>query len=157
MHIRSAEPADYGPIIAVVDEWWGGRQMRDMLPKLFFVHFRDTSFVAVEEGEAIAFLVGFCSQAYADEAYIHFVGVHPAHRRRGLGEALYDRFFEAARGRGRTLVRCVTSPVNAGSIAFHRRMGFDIEPGEPGPGGVEVARDYDGRGGDRVLFFRRIG
>jgi hypothetical protein len=35
-----------------------------MLPKLFFVHVRDTSFVAEDGGELSAFLCGFRSQTY---------------------------------------------------------------------------------------------
>jgi hypothetical protein len=43
--IRHISPADYSAIIAVLDEWWGGRQMSAMLPKLFFTHFCDTTFI----------------------------------------------------------------------------------------------------------------
>ena len=46
MQIRHAKPSDYGRVIGVVNTWWGGREMAPMLPKLFFVHFEDTSFVA---------------------------------------------------------------------------------------------------------------
>ncbi|MFZ1881018.1 MAG: GNAT family N-acetyltransferase, partial [Gaiellaceae bacterium] len=83
--IRHAEPADHARVVAVVDAWWGGRPMAAMLPKLFFVHFRDTSFVADDDGELAAFLCGFRSQTFADEAYIHFVGVDPSRRGSGLG------------------------------------------------------------------------
>ena len=31
--IRNAEPSDYLPIISVINAWWGGRNMADMLPK----------------------------------------------------------------------------------------------------------------------------
>ena len=91
MPIRHAEPDDYAQAIAVVDEWWGGREMAAMLPKLFFVHFRDTSFVAEDDGALAGFLCGFRSQTFDDEAYIHFVGVDPAHRGGGLGRALDER------------------------------------------------------------------
>jgi hypothetical protein len=37
--VRNARSADYDRIAPLVDEWWGGRQMLDMLPRLFFVHF----------------------------------------------------------------------------------------------------------------------
>ena len=57
--------------------------MAAMLPKLFFVHFRDTSFVAEDDGALAGFLCGFRSQTFPDEAYIHFVGVDPAHARLG--------------------------------------------------------------------------
>ena len=114
MLIRHAEPADYGAVIGVIDEWWGGREMAAMLPKLFFVHFRDTSFVAEEDGKVVGFLCGFRSQTFDDEAYIHFVGVDPRARAQGLGRALYERFFAAVAPR--SIVRAVTAPVNERSV-----------------------------------------
>ena len=80
--------------------------MADMLPKLFFQHFQDTSFVVEENGQLVAFLVGFVSQTDADEAYIHFVGVHPEYRRHELARRLYDRFFTVVQDRGRNVVMC---------------------------------------------------
>lgn len=152
LNLRHAEASDYAPIISVINDWWGGRQMADMLPKLFFVHFRDTSFVIEREGERVAFLIGFQSQTDPEQAYIHFVGVHPDYRKDGLGRQLYERFFEAARARGCKVVRCVTSPVNKTSIGFHLKMGFQPEPGDATSDGIPVHQNYDGRGEDRVLF-----
>jgi ribosomal protein S18 acetylase RimI-like enzyme len=154
--LRHAEPEDYQPIIAVLDEWWGGRHMAAMLPKLFFVHFRPTSFVAEDEGRIVGFLCGFVSQTLPTEAYTHFVGVHPGYRFQGLGRALYERFFVAARQLGCDTVRCVTSPVNRGSVAFHRSLDFVVERSETSIDGVPVAVNYDGAGGDRVLFSRPL-
>lgn len=145
--IRDAEPDDHARVIAVLDEWWGGRQMGDMLPRLFFVHFRGTSFVAERDGELAGFLVGFLSQSQPDAAYVHFVGVSPDERGSGLGRDLYERFFTAVRAEGRTRVSCVTSPRNAGSLAFHQAIGF--EPGPPKAG-------YDGPGEDRVVLTRSL-
>ena len=128
--------------------WWGGREMAPILPKLFFIHFEGTSFVAEDsDGRLVAFLIGFLSQTDADEAYIHFVGVTPEDRGDGLGRALYERFFEEARTNGRTVVRCVTSPVNEGSLAFHEAMGFEVE---------RVVEDYDGPGEDRALLVKQL-
>ena len=119
-----------------------------MLPKLFFIHFEGTSFVAeAADGELLGFVCGFFSQTSAEEAYIHFVGVTPEDRGEGLGRALYERFFEEARGNGRRLVRCVTSPVNEESLAFHEAMGFEVE---------RVVEDYDGPGEDRALLVKRL-
>ena len=143
--IRHAEPGDYPEVIAVVDDWWGGRAMAAMLPKLFFVHFRDTSFVAEEDGRIVGFLCGFRSQTHEDEAYIHFVGVDPAHRGSGLGRELYQRFFEAVAPR--SIVRAVTAPANKRSVAFHQALGFEVE---------RVDGDYDGRGEARVLLKKRL-
>ena len=147
MRIRNAEPSDHASVAAVIDDWWGGRAMRDMLPRLFFTHFRDTSFVAEEGGELAGFLCGFLSQTYPDQAYCHFVGVAPAHRKSGLASDLYAHLFDAARAAGRSSVHCVTSPKNTGSIAFHTRIGFEVAAEVPG---------YDGSGESRVLLQRRL-
>lgn len=146
--IRHAQPSDYGRVIQHVNAWWDGREMAPMLPQLFFVHFEGTSFVAeAEDGTLAGFIVGFLSQTDPREAYVHFVGVSPEARGSGLGRALYERFFAAASDDGRTLVRCVTSPVNESSVAFHRALGFDVD---------RVAKDYDGPGEDRVLLLKRL-
>lgn len=127
MQVRHVRSSDYVDINAVVDDWWGGRHVADKLQLLFFDHFQNTSFVIEEHGQIVAFLIGFLSQSRSDEAYIHFVGVHPEHRHRGLARQLYELFFASARKQGRRWIRCVTSPVNTDSIAFHTRLGFAIE------------------------------
>ena len=122
--------------------------MAPMLPKLFFIHFEGTSFVAEsKDGELAGFVCGFLSQTADDEAYIHFVGVDPEARGSGLGRALYERFFEEVRASGRSVVRCVTSPANERSVAFHESLGFEVE---------RVVPDYDGPGEDRALLVRRL-
>jgi ribosomal protein S18 acetylase RimI-like enzyme len=135
-------------VIGRVNVWWGGREMAPMLPKLFFLHFEGTSFVAEdEEGDLTGFVCGFLSQTNSDEAYIHFVGISPDHRGKGLGRTLYERFFDEVRAQGRSVVRCVTSPVNERSVAFHEALGFEVE---------RVAEDYDGPGEDRILLVKRL-
>jgi ribosomal protein S18 acetylase RimI-like enzyme len=145
--IRHAQPSDYGRVIQHLNAWWGGREMAPMLPQLFFLHFEGTSFVA-EQGEDLAgFLCGFLSQTDEDEAYIHFVGVAPERRGEGIGRILYERFFDEVRSQGRSVVRCVTSPANEASVAFHDALGFEVD---------RVAEDYDGPGEDRVLLLKRL-
>ena len=122
--LRYLEETDFQPIIQVVDDWWGGRSVAVLLQKLFFVHFRPTSFVVEENGAIQGFLVGFRSQTTPTQAYIHFMGTHPQHRGKGIGRRLYQHFFEVVSALGCTEVLCITSPVNKGSIAFHRHMGF---------------------------------
>ena len=154
--IRLLRPSDHAPVIAVIDQWWGGRPMAGMLPRLFFDHFTDTSFAADRDDVLAGFLVGFMSPARPGEAYIHFVGVHPEERSHGLVRRLYTTFFDAVGARGCNRVRAVTSPVNTGSVAFHRRMGFRLEPGDATVGDIPVATGYDGPGQDRVRFVRDL-
>lgn len=154
--IRRARESDHELLIGRVNEWWGGRDMAPLLPRLFFQHFRDTGLVAESGGDLVGFVIGFASQAEPGVAYIHFVGVDPGHRGGGLGAELYERFFALALERGCTEVRCVTSPVNTGSIAFHRRMGFAPDPGDAESDGTPYQTDYDGPGEHRVRFRRQL-
>jgi predicted GNAT superfamily acetyltransferase len=138
MPLRQLLPSDRERILTVVDRWWG-RPMVGLLPPPFFVHFRDTSFVIEREGELVAFLIGFLSQANADEAYVHAIGVSPSERRSGLGRLLYQRFVDVAARCGRRRVCAITSPANAGSIAFHRELGFTV--GTPTGDGPDARAD----------------
>jgi GNAT superfamily N-acetyltransferase len=154
--LRHVEVKDYVPIIQIIDEWWGGRPMAGMLHRLFFEHFQPTSFVIEKGAEIQGFLVGFRSQTVPTQAYIHFVGVHPAMRGQGIGRRLYEHFFEVVCQLGCSEARAITSPVNKGSIAFHTSMGFALLPGDAHIDGVAVTTNYDGRGNDRVLFRRDL-
>jgi ribosomal protein S18 acetylase RimI-like enzyme len=162
-----ARPEDYDAIAAVVNDWWGGRNILPALPRLFLDHFHRTSLVidppggpdeggpgaggrpaeAAAPGAPLAFLIGILSPAQAELAYIHFVGVAPAVRGRGVARQLYAEFFDLARADGRRAVSAITAPVNTGSIAFHRSLGFEVT----GP-----VADYEGPGRDYVLFRRAL-
>jgi ribosomal protein S18 acetylase RimI-like enzyme len=148
---RAARPDDYDTIIMLVDDWWG-RPIAGALQRVFLDHFFLTSLVAESpdgDGEPrfVGFLVGFPSPADDTTAYIHFVGVDPARRHTGLGRALYQKFFDDMRAVGRTEVHAVTSPVNVGSIEFHRSMGFSV---------LGPIVDYNGAGADAVVFSRAL-
>ncbi|MDQ0416683.1 GNAT superfamily N-acetyltransferase [Croceifilum oryzae] len=156
MKIRPVEKSDYYKVISVIDDWWGGRQVADMLPKLFFDHFKDTSFVIDEDHDVLAFLIGFISQSNPQEAYIHFVGVHPDYRKEGLAKKLYEEFFKIVKEKNCRMIHCVTSPINQVSIAFHHKMGFSMVEGNDTVQGVPVHKNYDGRGQDRVLFVKEF-
>ncbi len=156
MTIRPITEQDYPPVISVLNDWWGGRRMSDMLPRLFFKHFQQTSFIAEENGVIQGFLVGFISQSHPDQAYIHFVGIHPDHRKGGMGKGLYKKFFDTVKNHGCKTVHLVTSPDNTNSIAYHAKMGFMIEKGNAEANGVLIHTDYDGPREDRVLFLKEL-
>ncbi len=156
MTLRSAQPADHDAIISALPEWWGGRDLTAMLPKLFLNHFNETSFVVEKGCEIIGFLIGFISPSLEREAYVHFMGVHPDFRKKGVGKALYDRFFDICRTNGRSIVRACTSPVNRDSVKFHRRIGFQLESGDDEIDGLPVTSDYNRPGDHKVLFIKII-
>ena len=132
MRFRPATAADQAAIIAVMPDWWGGRDITALLQPLFLAHFASTSLIAEDdEGAMAGFLVGFPSVDDPRDAYVHFIGVRPDQRGSGLGRELHERFASAMADRGVTTVRCVTNPINAASIAFHQEIGFEIESTDP--------------------------
>jgi ribosomal protein S18 acetylase RimI-like enzyme len=151
--IRPARLTDHPRIVAVVDDWWGGRRMAALLPSLFLEHFAGTSLTAEDAaGELVGFLVGFDSPDHPGESYVHFVGVSPVRRGAGLGRALHDRFARESAARGMSTVRCVTSTANTASVAFHASIGF-VVAGVDEPLGAEGADDATGH----VRMVREIG
>jgi ribosomal protein S18 acetylase RimI-like enzyme len=142
--LRGARPDDHARIVAVVDDWWGGRRMAVLIPSLFLENFAGTSFVAEDgQGELAGFCIGFVSQDRPDEAYVHFLGVRPDQRGSGVGRELHDRFADAVRPLGVRRVRCVTSTINRASVAFHTSIGFVVE-GEDAPLVVDGVDDVAG-------------
>ncbi|KQC37810.1 acetyltransferase [Frankia sp. ACN1ag] len=165
---RRPRGADQARVLAVLDDWWSGfggeagsRQRALLLPRLFFQHFADTSVLGeAADGRLTAFLIAFRSAAQPDAAYIHFVGVDPALRRRGVAAGLYRWLFAQAAADGARRVEAITSPGNATSVAFHTALGFRIIPGQRTVDGVDVQVDvqvdYDGPGLHRIAFTRPL-
>lgn len=156
---RRPVEADYPAIVRVVDEWWGGRRMDLLLPRLWLQHFTGTSWIAeVADGHLAGFLVGFHSPDRPDEAYCHMVATSPNLRGRGIGRALYERFFADAREAGRGRVVAVTWPANRGSLAFHQALGFEPQRGEGARNlyGVPGYERYDFDREDRTVLVRRL-
>jgi ribosomal protein S18 acetylase RimI-like enzyme len=150
--LRTARPDDHARILEVMPGWWGGRDLRALVPSLFLEHFAGTSLVAEDGDELAGFLVGFVSQDHPDEAYVHMIGVDPARRGEGLGRRLHDAFADVVRERGVRRVRCVTSTVNTESVAFHTSIGF-VVTGEDVPVAV---RGLEGDAAGHVLMCRDI-
>ncbi len=147
LSLRPLAETDHPRVLAVLSDWWGGRDLSPLLPRLYFQHFNDASLIVEKDGELIAFLIGFMSQSEPGLAYIHLVGVHPEQRQSGVGRLLYERFFALARARGAREVHAITAPVNIGSQTYHRRMGFEVS---------EAIQDYDGPGDDRMTLKRQL-
>lgn len=142
MNIRSVQSSDYYTLFPLINEWWGGRNMSDKLPKLFFDHFTNTSLIMEKDGEIIGFLIGFLSQSKTNEAFIHFVGVHPDYRKQNIAKRLYDVFFHVVKQYHRV------------SIAFHTNLGFRMEKGDKVIENISIHSNYGGENQDRVLFYK---
>jgi ribosomal protein S18 acetylase RimI-like enzyme len=155
LRFRRPTEADHPTIVGLVDGWWGGRHLHELLPRLWFQHVTGTSWIAETGHGALAgFLIGFVSPDHPDEAYVHLAATSPNVRRRGVGTALYERFFADVRTRGARHVRAICWPGNRVAVEFHRAIGFRAleGPGTRNIYGVRAFPDYDYDGEDRTVF-----
>ncbi|MFX1338639.1 MAG: GNAT family N-acetyltransferase, partial [Promethearchaeota archaeon] len=100
--------------------------------------------------------IGFFSQYFSNEAYIHFIGIHPNFRKKGLGFALYTKFFNLCDLNNRIVIHSATSPINKDSIRFHTKLGFVIEPGDGEIDGFPVALNYHKKDNPKVIFKKTL-
>ena len=112
-----------GGRIGRINVWWGGREMAPMLPKLFFIHFEGTSFVAEDGGELLGFVCGFLSQTAGRRGVHPLRGRHARGSRRGARAGALRALLRRGRGERPHRRRCVTSPLNHGSSRSTRRSG----------------------------------
>jgi len=152
LKIRNATPSDHERVVSIMLQWWGGRDLSSSVLKVFFIHFRESTFIAEIGDELAGFLVGFMSQSEENVGYIHFAGVHPSFRKFGIGRRLCEIFYTVCRANGRSVAKSCTSPSNKLSIAFHKKMGYEIEAGNGIVDDVPVTLDYLGKGNHKVLF-----
>jgi GNAT superfamily N-acetyltransferase len=147
---------DYLEILTELEAFWGtaAERVRRIHHPMFVHEFGDTAWVVREASRVIAYLFGFWSQT-EPTGYIHFVAVRRSHQGRGIGRWLYERFEERARERGCTTLKAITPPINTDSIAFHRRLGFELL-GEPDETGIPIVADYFGHGIPRVVFLKPL-
>lgn len=157
---RRPVEADHRVLVRVIDDWWGGRRLVHLLPRLWLQHFTGTSWIAeTADGALAGFLVGFISPDDPTRGYVHMIGVSPNQRRRGLGRELYERFCADVGARGVREVRAITWAGNRVSIGFHTSIGFRVDegPGTQRLFGTRAYPDYEGDGQDMVVFRRSIG
>ncbi len=156
LNIRNSKPDDHNTIISVMKDWWDGRDLTWLLPKLYLDHFCNTSFIVEKKDILKGFLIGFMSPANINEGYIHFVGVHPEYHGMGIGKYMYEQFFDICKKNNRDIIRSCTSHVNKGSIAFHTKIGFKILPGDAEIEGLPVTLAYNKPDDPKVLFEKKL-
>ena len=147
MRSRPLEKRDYDLIVQVIDRWWGGPTSALAHP-IFFYELGELARIVEDHGTVVGFLLGFIARSTrdGDVGYVHLVGIHPDHRRRGVARLLYEAFEEDCRKTGVSRMKAITTLGNEGSQMFHQFMGWDM---------VEV-EDYAGPGRPRIVFSKQL-
>lgn len=85
----------------------------------------DATFVAVWEGKAVATASSrWVPDRFPDAGYIHWVGTHPDHKRRGLAGALLVEVFAHFAKTGRTHAVLETEDHRLPALHSYLRLGF---------------------------------
>ena len=137
--------SDLADVLAEHHQFWGERDLRFLHQRVFVQEFGDTCLTARDAGNRIAgYLIGFTTPRRV--GYIHAVAVRDEARGTGCGQALYQAFAAIATAHGAEQLKAITTVTNDGSIAFHRRLGFD----------VRQVDDYSGPGVPRMVMTRPL-
>ena len=124
-------------VLAALPEFWGGRDLRPLHHPVWFRQLGGAARTArTPDGRLVGYLLGTRTE---ELAYVHVVAVRADARGLGVGRALYGNVLAAG-----LPVEAVTTPGNAGSLAFHARLGFS----------AELVPDWAGPGEPRVLLRR---
>lgn len=138
--IRNATEGDFSRVVSLNEEWVHHTSPLDVAGLAALHDQASYHRVVCCEGDVAAFALALREGAEYDSPnyrwfserggtflYIDRIVVSTAHQGRGLGNALYDDLIEAARAAGVRRIVCEVDiePLNAPSIAFHDRRGFD--------------------------------
>jgi L-amino acid N-acyltransferase YncA len=118
--VRDARPED-GPALQALDRLFAGPRHSDQL----FLDAIAGGKVTVTEAEG-GDVVGYVRWEYFWDTIplCLTVRVHPDHRRRGLGRALYQHVDNVLRREGHAFWISSTEETNETSIRFHEALGF---------------------------------
>ncbi|MFD0338036.1 GNAT family N-acetyltransferase [Streptomyces sp. NPDC127117] len=146
MHTRiePAGMADLHQVLADHPRYWGERDLRSLHLPALVQEFGPTCLVARDEEGIRGYIIGFVTPT--GSGYVHLVATRDDARGTGLGRCLYAAFADAAHRHGAVRLKAITSIGNTGSIAFHRRLGFD----------TKIVDDYNGPGRAMVVFHRAL-
>ncbi|MGW2827391.1 N-acetyltransferase family protein [Streptomyces sp. NPDC001443] len=142
--ITSAGMTDLHRVLADHHRYWGDRDLRSLHLLALVQEFGETCLVARAEDGIHGYVLGFVTPT--GTGYVHLIATRDDARGTGLGQRLYAAFADAAQRHGAQRLKAITSPGNTGSIAFHRRLGFD----------AQTVDDYNGPGRTMVVFRRAL-
>ncbi|MFJ4620689.1 GNAT family N-acetyltransferase [Streptomyces sp. NPDC088812] len=140
--ITQAGTADIRQVLADHHRYWGDRDLRSLHLPALVQEFGETCLVARAEDGIHGYVIGFVTPT--GTGYVHLIATRDDARGTGLGRRLYAAFADAAHHHGALRLKAITSLGNTGSIAFHRRLGFD----------AKTVDDYNGPGQAMVVFDR---
>lgn len=144
VRIETVTPADLQEILEDHPRYWGDRDLRPLHLTAVVHEFPSTCLLARSADGIAGYIIGFVPPAGI--GYVHLVATRDDMRGTGLGRFLYEAFARAAHTDGARALKAITSVGNAGSIDFHRSLGF----------AANIVDDYNGPSRPMVVFERDL-
>ncbi|MEM0449405.1 MAG: GNAT family N-acetyltransferase [Methanomassiliicoccales archaeon] len=88
------------------------------------------SYVAKEDDQIVGFIFAQKVQHMSNiplSVWIESIGVHPSHRRQGIGYQLLRKVSLEAKKQGAKAVQSAIMPENAVSLMLHKKLGFFLD------------------------------
>ena len=154
MEITTCTKRDFDQILLHLNEFWEHDRTIALHHPTSIYEFGNSAFVIKKNDAVVAYLFGFLSQT-EPAGYVHLLAVKRGYRKQGLATRLYEHFTRFAIEHGCKVLKAITSPENAESIAFHKSIG--MLPSDDRNGATAIVDDYAGPGRHRVVFKKNIG
>jgi uncharacterized protein len=137
MRLRELTAADWPQVLRLHEESVEVLSEMDEERLEFILTLPGRSLVAELDGQIAAFAIAIAegtdydsdnyrwfSENYERFLYLDRIAVSSAHRRRGLGGALYQAMEATAEAHGRMVCEVNVEPPNEVSLAFHQALGY---------------------------------
>ena len=88
------------------------------------------SYVAMEEGQIVGFVFAQMVEHINNipkVLWVENIGVHPTHRRKGIGYKLLKKAAAEGKKKGAKAVQSTIMPENAKSVMLHKKIGFFMD------------------------------
>ena len=124
LEVRPARPEDRDAVLAFCAHTWSdGDYIEYVWDDWIKEDNNGVLLVGLLDGQPVA--INHMAMISDDEAWLEGMRVDPAHRRKGFGRVLTSRALVAARERGASVARLITSSDNVASQGMMARFGFD--------------------------------
>lgn len=88
------------------------------------------SYVAKEDGQIVGFVFAQTVEHMSNiplAVWVENIGVHPSHRRKGIGYQLLKKVSQEGKKKGAKAVQTAIVPENAKSMMLHKKLGFFLD------------------------------
>ncbi len=128
--------------------------------KIMIRYFRNTFFVAEENGGLIGVCWGFLSQKNEDTCFLWQIGVIKAFQGKGIGRSMLGSFERALRSRNIKKIELTIAPDNQASQRLFKTSGYEnishTEENAIRVENINLVKNYYRPGGDYMLFRKEL-